>query len=314
MHLKSKKKDDDDSSSVGSVGSLKHRSTISEPKSKQTIEDADPGVVSEDDEFTFDDLSHKSSGSSLNQVQAPANNNITTNNIPKIKSESFENINNTEPVRRHTVANIPAKPPRSDFKPPDEWDLKLYGNKSKNLLKPPTNDTLNRRSWESPTLSSRIEEEEDTEPSQTEKGDTTTTNKASDTPKVENKERESRFSLLKPFRKEKSDTDLKSDKNTNERIIIGGENDNSTQNFAPTTNNRVSNEILQKFEGKSREDIILLTCELQSELDHNKKKLKDLEDYLDELLLRVMETTPRILQNPYINCKLTHQKLADLMK
>lgn len=52
MHLKSKKKDDDDASSVGSVGSLKHRSTISELKSRQTIEDADPGVVSEDDEFT----------------------------------------------------------------------------------------------------------------------------------------------------------------------------------------------------------------------------------------------------------------------
>lgn len=58
------------------------------------------------------------------------------------------------------------------------------------------------------------------------------------------------------------------------------------------------------------QDVILLACELQGELDHNRKKLKDLEDYLDELLLRVMETTPRILQNPYINCKLTHQKLA----
>ncbi|KAG8335346.1 hypothetical protein J6590_070083 [Homalodisca vitripennis] len=30
---------------------------------------------------------------------------------------------------------------------------------------------------------------------------------------------------------------------------------------------------------------------------------RDLEDYLDQLLLRVMETSPRILQNPYMNCK-----------
>lgn len=46
-----------------------------------------------------------------------------------------------------------------------------------------------------------------------------------------------------------------------------------------------------------------MVCELQNDLEHNKKKFKDLEDYLDELLLRVMETTPRILQNPYAGCK-----------
>lgn len=55
--------------------------------------------------------------------------------------------------------------------------------------------------------------------------------------------------------------------------------------------------------------MIVVACELQSDLDLNKKKLKDLEDYLDDLLLRVMETTPRILQNPYVNCKLAHKKL-----
>lgn len=45
--------------------------------------------------------------------------------------------------------------------------------------------------------------------------------------------------------------------------------------------------------------------ETQNDLEKQKKKLKDLEDYLDDLLLRVMETTPRILQNPYVNKKLT---------
>lgn len=68
--------------------------------------------------------------------------------------------------------------------------------------------------------------------------------------------------------------------------------------------------MLRKFEGKTREDLILTVCDMQHELDHSKKKLKDLEDYLDELLLRVMETTPRILQNPYVNCKFAHKKLA----
>lgn len=51
------------------------------------------------------------------------------------------------------------------------------------------------------------------------------------------------------------------------------------------------------------QDLILLVTDLQSDLDSQKKKLKDLEDYLDDLLLRVMETTPRILQNPYVTCK-----------
>lgn len=58
------------------------------------------------------------------------------------------------------------------------------------------------------------------------------------------------------------------------------------------------------------QDIILHACELQSDLDIHKKRLKDLEDYLDDLLLRVMEETPRILQNPYENCKLAHKKLT----
>lgn len=54
MHLKGKKKEDDESLSIGSVSSLKNKHNL-EPKfkSRQTIGDADPGVVSdEDDEFT----------------------------------------------------------------------------------------------------------------------------------------------------------------------------------------------------------------------------------------------------------------------
>lgn len=56
MHLKGKKKDefDDGASSIGSVGSLNIRSQTLNRKfrSKQTLEDADPGVVSDEDEFT----------------------------------------------------------------------------------------------------------------------------------------------------------------------------------------------------------------------------------------------------------------------
>lgn len=48
---------------------------------------------------------------------------------------------------------------------------------------------------------------------------------------------------------------------------------------------------------------------MQSDMEHYRKKMADLEDYLDELLLRVMETTPRILQNPYVDCKITNSKI-----
>jgi hypothetical protein len=55
-------------------------------------------------------------------------------------------------------------------------------------------------------------------------------------------------------------------------------------------------------------DLIEIICSLQVSMEHQTRRLQDLEDYLDTLLLRVMETTPRILQNPYVSCK-THAKL-----
>ncbi|XP_017776264.1 PREDICTED: rab11 family-interacting protein 2 isoform X2 [Nicrophorus vespilloides] len=281
MHLKGKKKDDfDDNSSMGSVASLRRSTIAIEPsfKSKQTFEDADPGVVSdEEDDFMFDDLSHKSSASSLNQPPQ----------TPKL-FESNDTLD--ESMRRKTLP--PSKPPRFEAKT-DEWEMKL--NKNKSNLKPSSLENLNRRSWESPKLSTRIEEEDISEQQEDwVPGDSVSIKSKSPelAPKIE---KESIITKLRNLRKDKNDD--KTDKN-NERVIIGGENDSPV-----TTNNRISNELLQKFEGKSREDVILMLCEVQSDLDHNKKKLKDLEDYLDDLLLRVMETTPRILQNP----PLSHQ-------
>lgn len=51
---------------------------------------------------------------------------------------------------------------------------------------------------------------------------------------------------------DKSESDLKSGIMHNKRIdrvIVGGENENNV----PVSNNRISNELLMKFEGKSRE-------------------------------------------------------------
>ncbi|XP_046682815.1 rab11 family-interacting protein 1 isoform X4 [Homalodisca vitripennis] len=83
-------------------------------------------------------------------------------------------------------------------------------------------------------------------------------------------------------------------KSSMERIIIGGE----TESVISHRNNssKYSSEVLKKIDGKSREELIDMVMDLQ-------QQKRDLEDYLDQLLLRVMETSPRILQNPYMNCK-----------
>lgn len=101
-----------------------------------------------------------------------------------------------------------------------------------------------------------------------------------------------------------------------ERVIIGHENDRRQQGDV-----KVSPELLKKYDGKSREvhfffhfffcsadiyvfiiqEMILVANDLENEVKMQKLKMKEMEDYLDNLLLRVMETHPKILQNPYRN-------------
>jgi hypothetical protein len=72
----------------------------------------------------FDDLSHKSSGSSINANQ-------TSTATPV--SGSLENLAGGEVLRRTTVAPVPA--PASVRSAPnrsvDEWEQKLYGKQGK---------------------------------------------------------------------------------------------------------------------------------------------------------------------------------------
>lgn len=48
------------------------------------------------------------------------------------------------------------------------------------------------------------------------------------------------------------------------------------------------------------QDLIEMVIQLQSNLCEEIKQKSELEEYLDKLLLRVMETSPKILQTPYI--------------
>ncbi|XP_063219103.1 rab11 family-interacting protein 2 isoform X2 [Bacillus rossius redtenbacheri] len=221
--------------SLGNKISLKHKkdklkssgSVDGSEQTSQVVGDADPGVISEgesEDGFTFDELSHKSSGSSLNM------NSSSTVRV----GDSLENLAGGEFLRRTSSINsTDGGPPRpaATGKKADEWEQKLYGRYGKDI-------------------------------------------KASE-------------------------------------VFSNEVRTNGTHNLDSTSSCRVSPENLQKFNGHSKEDLIELVCGLQSTVEHQNRKLahienymKDLEDYLDNLLLRVMETTPRILQNPYVTYKM----------
>lgn len=143
MHVTGKKKKDksDDSDSYsGSFSSLGTPSMgMKNSRNMANLGNADPGVISEDeDEFAFDNLSHKSSGSSLN-VRHKTNNLIVTG---------------SEDLAQSKLATLPPmKPPRNTNDTPtkdakvDEWETKLYG-KSLDLGHGHSTDSLKRRSWE----------------------------------------------------------------------------------------------------------------------------------------------------------------------
>jgi len=151
MHITGKSKKDkavDHNAYTDSVNSLNtitndnnSYKTIDHNTSRQTFNDADPGVISEDeDEFAFDNLSHKSSGSSLN-VKSVAS---------TIQMSSLNNTDNDDYKLQTQPFQAPAKPPRINNEPEkvqDEWEAKLYGKH----LEIGSTDSLKRRSWDNST-------------------------------------------------------------------------------------------------------------------------------------------------------------------
>ena len=51
-----------------------------------------------------------------------------------------------------------------------------------------------------------------------------------------------------------------------------------------------------RFEGKSREDLIEMVVNLQASAEKHAKKQADLEDYIDSLLMKIIDTAPDLLQ------------------
>ncbi|CRK89652.1 CLUMA_CG003443, isoform A [Clunio marinus] len=359
MHVtgrKKKDKSDDSDSYSGSFSSLGTPSMgIKNSRNMGNIGNADPGVISEDeDEFVFDNLSHKSSGSSLN-LRSKTNNLILTGKDDVAPSK--------------TATLPPMKPPRSLNDTPtkdtkvDEWEAKLYG-KTLDLGHGHSTDSLKRRSWENSRVPLNSEEnakekeelETTIEEQSLERISLSSSPTAPATPKVSKRQSETFIEAkprplprantaaepivsldmvddnkpnmspisLKTDKPEKTDnifakkwnkfkkelTPSKQDEhirnqynktstgNGGERIIIGGENMFNNQTYAEKKV-EVSKEILAKYDGKSKEEIMKIAHSLENDLLQQKQKNKELEEYLDVLLLRVMETHPRILQNPY---------------
>uniref|UniRef100_A0A2M4BH25 Protein kinase c conserved region 2 n=1 Tax=Anopheles marajoara TaxID=58244 RepID=A0A2M4BH25_9DIPT len=88
-----------------------------------------------------------------------------------------------------------------------------------------------------------------------------------------------------------------------QRIIIGGETVGTElgQRAAAkaAASMPLSPQTLAKYEGKTHEEMVRVAQGLENEVLLQKQKVKELEDYLDSLLLKVMECHPKILQNPY---------------
>jgi len=283
------------------------------PASSQRPGDADPGVISEgesEDDFTLDELSHKSSCSSLSASQ------------PSVTPGSLENLAGGEFLSRTLLQSTNSNSGLTQDRPRDEWDQKLFGKQGKDTLSA-NMEISKRRSWEGSrsVLSSQPEEVEPDE--KTEDNDfskyasvwQSNTGLHHSEPRAgepaaaalkghgKPKEGSRLVRKLKQFRKESKMPESKTAQ-SDERIIVGGENNGFT-----SAASRLSPAVVQKYRGKSKEDLIEIICSLQVSMEHQTRRLRDLEDYLDTLLVRVMETTPRILQNPYMGCK-THAKLS----
>lgn len=186
MHITGKKKDkdkggQDNDSMAGSTSNVwptpdqQRRRQLG--SSGQMVGEADPGVISEDDdEFAFENLSHKSSGSSLNVRGYSAHHNqrldkrspaVSVNSSAvDVPSKAAEELEREDQVLASDYANrsmtLPAKPQRTGAAaslaaPPrqDEWAEKLYGKTGSGSLG--SSDSLKRRSWEpAPAVVARV--------------------------------------------------------------------------------------------------------------------------------------------------------------
>jgi len=74
-----------------------------------------------------------------------------------------------------------------------------------------------------------------------------------------------------------------------QRIVLGRE---TTPTEQPQ---KIPKDVWDKFDGKSREDLIEMIVGLQETVEDQARKQSDLEDYIDSLLMKVLSTAPQLL-------------------
>merc|ERR1711971_1458257 len=78
------------------------------------------------------------------------------------------------------------------------------------------------------------------------------------------------------------------------RVVLGRETSPS-----PDLNlNRLPHDVLSRFNGKTREDLIEMVVAMQGQVDQRCRKIGDLEDYIDNMLIRILEVAPILLKKP----------------
>jgi len=78
------------------------------------------------------------------------------------------------------------------------------------------------------------------------------------------------------------------------RVVLGRE----TSPSPDLNHNRLPHDVLSRFNGKTREDLIEMVVALQGQVDQQGRKIGDLEDYIDNMLIRILEVAPILLKKP----------------
>jgi len=78
------------------------------------------------------------------------------------------------------------------------------------------------------------------------------------------------------------------------RVVLGRE----TSPSPDLNSHRLPHDVLSRFNGKTREDLIEMVVALQGQVDHQGRKIGDLEDYIDNMLIRILEVAPILLKKP----------------
>lgn len=287
VHLSGKKKDkhggDNDSisssiSSLSTTGTTRFEEANRRYSSTQAHGDADPGVISEDDdEFAFDNLSNKSSASSINMRSKGLQN--TQQYTPSPLATQPTNAKENEEPQTPVESSPKVETRKRDSADVDEWEAKLYGKHVDSNY-----DSLKRTSWGAKRFEAEMQafanekpdanpfEKMDSNPfEQEDEDDQNPFNEKPPTPpnqivvertpakpiesnimqsiEMPKKEKKGLANKWKNFKKELEDSRNNQLKHVNERIIIGHENNALTGHKQI----EVPPALLKKYEGKSRE-------------------------------------------------------------